>query len=178
MTDQTYPLTPLSTLTEIIECYSYDWYWCAYGSLSTHPAVGWDANLSELERARMIDPYLSEDSARTGDSLEDAVLVKFGYWEDGEQRDAPATKHPSAQRITFDRGPDRPPAHVDYREVELTYRQLTDALHALAKGTVTNDDYHRHCAMDLLNNPLDADGDYWTTDLLIQWAAFGEIVFG
>lgn len=62
--------------------------------------------------------------------------------------------------------------------IALTFAALASGVAALASGVFTNDSYQIKAAVDYLQYPEEADGDYWTTDFVVQLAAFGELVFG
>jgi hypothetical protein len=159
------PLVSLKALSHVIDGYSYDWSWLAARSLTIRRAVQFSDD-TEVERKESLVDFASE--ADPGG----AVLLTFGYWDDGEEHDAPKTDHPSARRLTY------PGGHfTDYTDVSLTRRQLSNALHDMAAGKIGNNPYHIAAATDLINDPDGADGDYDTTDILIQWATFGELVY-
>jgi len=167
MTDTTplHPLVNLKALADAIDGYGCRWDWLAGNSLTINSAI----RFNEPEEGKREDALHDLDPGNT-------VLLEFGYWDDGEQHPAPATDHPSAREISFSRG-ELEPMIVTYHEVSLTYRQLTDALHAMADGKVSRDRYQIAAATDLIHQPDDADGDADTTDLLTQWATFGELVY-
>lgn len=90
----------------------------------------------------------------------DQPVLTCGWWVDGEVRDAPAK-------------PNR-----NYTVSTATRVQLTEALQAVADGTVSGDKYQIRAASEYLNDPESADGDAITVDLIVQQALLGGLMFG
>ncbi|MBG6106585.1 hypothetical protein [Frigoribacterium sp. CG_9.8] len=103
------------------------------------------------------------------------TAITIGYWEDGEQR-PPHLALKSGTTITPYKS--RPDFTLTYTIKKLTWQQIADAIRDLSNGLITDYSYQVRAANDYLHDPDDADGDAETGDLIVQWAAFGELVFG
>jgi hypothetical protein len=99
------------------------------------------------------------------------VAVIVGYWEDGEKWE-PSNSPTDGTVFTHKFGT------VTYRTKTVCYQELVAALVALQRGEINKDPYQVRAGNDYLTDPEHADGDASTTDLIVQYAAFGKILFG
>lgn len=100
----------------------------------------------------------------------DYVLLTVGHWDDGEEHGLPSDLDNPYERWGG--------VEYQYTSTPITRQMLSDAVRALASGAVSQDPYQISAGLDYISDPEEADGDSITADLVIQWAIFGEVMFG
>lgn len=104
-------------------------------------------------------------------------VFKLAWWDDGERW--------QPHNLGLDR-PLKPGETFEIREgytvklnaKALTWKQIADGLGLIARGDITNDEYQKRAALDLVTHPDDADWDAWTGEMMLQAALFGHLEFG
>jgi hypothetical protein len=107
--------------------------------------------------------WWGEDAPIGGKQHNDPERLYVLYAEDGERWSTPTMAKAAGVKTYLK---------------SVTWKQLGDAIGAIARHDVTNDEYQMRAAMDLLTHPDDADWDADTGDYMVQWAAFGQLMFG
>lgn len=113
---------------------------------------------------------MNQEQIEQVECLIDEAGYFINYWAVKGHHDTEAQTY----AITLD---EEAADYADKTKVVITYAQIDQAIRKLAQGGIVRPDL-TEAAQAYVSNPGDADLDAEFADCAVQYAAFGEVVFG